>query len=423
MKVDPKAIVIGGGPAGLMAAERLSQRGFGIDLYDAMPSLARKMLLAGRGGLNLTHAEPLETFLDRYGEKRCQLESSIRTFGPGEIRNWAASLGIETFIGSSQRIFPDQMKAAPLVRAWLSRLRSQGVTIHVRHRWLGWTPAGELIFETPQGQKNVNADLIILALGGASWPQLGSDGLWQPLMIQKQIAVHPLRPSNCGFKRHWSAAFIDRMAGQPLKAIEGLVHCKDTGLTIRKRGECVISCEGLEGGVIYALSKHLREAIETSGTALLELDLCPDRSAEQIVEALSQPRQGLTLGRFLKRRINLADVKWQLIREVHPQVLNESPAVITRTIKSFGVALDSTYDMDRAISCAGGVCMNELNDDFMHERHDGLFVCGEMLDWEAPTGGYLLTACLATGYRVGDAAANWLERTFPAHTVSAHGGT
>lgn len=423
MKVDPKAIVIGGGPAGLMAAERLSQRGFGVDLYDAMPSLARKMLLAGRGGLNLTHAEPLETFLDRYGEKRCQLESSILTFGPGEIRNWAASLGIETFIGSSRRIFPDQMKAAPLVRAWLSRLRSQGVTIHARHRWLGWTPAGELIFETPQGQKNVNADLIILALGGASWPQLGSDGLWQPLMIQKQIAVHPLRPSNCGFKRHWSAAFIDRMAGQPLKAIEGLVHCKDTGLTIRKRGECVISREGLEGGVIYALSKHLREAIETSGTALLELDLCPDRSAEQMVEALSKPRHGLSLGRFLKRRINLADVKWQLIREVHPQVVNEAPAALTRTIKSLGIALDTTYDMDRAISCAGGVCMNQLNDDFMHERHDGLFVCGEMLDWEAPTGGYLLTACLATGYRVGDAAANWLERTFPAPTASAHGGT
>ena len=400
--------IIGGGPAGLMAAETASAAGLRVDLFDAMPTLGRKFLLAGRGGLNLSHAEPLETFLSRYRPTMDLIADPIRAFSPTRIRAWAESLGINTFVGSSQRIFPEEMKAAPLLRAWLRRLREQGVRIHARHRWIGFDQSHHhLLFSTPEGPLKVTADAIILALGGASWPHLGSDGSWQTLLTEQGISVHPLRSSNCGFKVNWDRHFIDRFEGTPLKSIAGSTLWQ--GEVFQQRSECVISQEGLEGGLIYALAGPLREAIEAKGHAVLTLDLLPDWSHEKIRIKLATPQGKLSQKNFLRRTLRLSDIKWGLLREVFKEELPRTPETLAQNLKALPIVVTAMMGIERAISSAGGIHLQELSKDLMLKRKPGLFCCGEMLDWDAPTGGYLLTACLATGRTAGLGAAHWLK--------------
>ncbi len=406
--------IIGGGPAGLMAAETASAAGIQVDLFDAMPSLGRKFLLAGRGGLNLSHAEPLDAFLNRYKPSQDLIADSIKAFPPSHIRAWAESLGVKTFVGSSQRIFPEEMKAAPLLRSWLRRLREQGVRIHARHRWIGFDQSHHhLLFSTPEGPLRVTADAIILALGGASWPHLGSDGGWQILMTEQGIGVHPLRSSNCGFKVDWDRHFIERFEGTPLKAVAGSTVWQ--GNVLQHRGEGVICQEGLEGGLIYALAGALREGIEAQGHAILTLDLLPDWSHEKIVMKLEAPRGKLSQKNFLRRTLRLSDIKWGLLKEVFKEKLPISPEALANSLKALPIVVTDMMAIERAISSAGGIDLEAFSKDLMLKRMPGLFCCGEMLDWDAPTGGYLLTACLATGRCAGFGAARWLKTV----TVSA----
>jgi len=406
--------IIGGGPAGLMAAETASAAGIRVDLFDAMPTLGRKFLLAGRGGLNLSHAEPLDAFLSRYKPSRDLIADAIKAFPPPHIRAWAESLGVKTFVGSSQRIFPEEMKAAPLLRSWLRRLREQGVRIHARHRWIGFDQSPHhLLFSAPEGPLRVTAEAIILALGGASWPHLGSDGSWQTLMTDQGMGVHPLRSSNCGFKVDWDRHFIERFEGTPLKAVSGSTLWRDN--VLQHRGEGVICQEGLEGGLIYALAGALRETIEVKGQAILTLDLLPDWSHEKIRMKLETPRGKLSHKNFLRRTLRLSDVKWGLLREVFKERLPLTPEALAKSLKALPIVVTETMEIDRAISSAGGIHLNEFSKDLMLKLMPGLFCCGEMLDWDAPTGGYLLTACLATGRTAGLGAAQWLKTP----TVSA----
>lgn len=396
------AAVIGAGPAGLMAAERLASAGARVTVHDRMPSVARKFLLAGRGGLNLTHSEPLDRLLPRYGEARLRLQSAISDWTPEALQAWCAGLGVETFVGSSGRVFPSSFKSSPLLRAWLGRLEQLGVTFALRRRWTGWTDDGRLAFDTPEGPIAVHADATILALGGASWPRLGSDGSWAPILADAGLSVTPLKPSNCGFEVAWSEIFSTRFAGQPIKraaiAFDGAFA----------RGEAVVTADGIEGGMIYALSSSLREAIARDGSALAIMDLRPDLSLEQLAEKLSRPRGKRSASTHLAKTAGLSPIAVGLLREAGP--LPDEAGAIAARIKAAPLRLLAPKPIARAISSAGGVGFDEIDDTFMLRKRPGVFVAGEMLDWEAPTGGYLLQACFSTGVATGDAAARWLAR-------------
>jgi uncharacterized flavoprotein (TIGR03862 family) len=398
-----RVAVIGGGPAGLMAAEVLAKRSVAVDVFDAMPSVGRKFLLAGKGGLNLTHGEPLAHFIPRYGARAGVLAQRLQEFGPAELRQWAAALGVGTFVGSSGRVFPTDLKAAPLLRAWLHRLRGQGVQFHMRHRWLGWADDGTLRFDTPQGPVQHNPAATVLALGGASWPQLGSDGHWWPWLQARGARLAPLQPSNCGFDVGWSAHFSSRYAGEPLKSVamtfEGW----------RQRGEFVVTAGGVEGSLVYAASRALREHIAAHGQAIFELDLLPDRSLDWVRTELTHPRGPRSLSTHLKTRLNLSGVKAGLLWEQVPKADQSDPAKLAAMIKALPITVRAARPIAEAISSAGGVCFDGLDDALMLRALPGVFCAGEMLDWEAPTGGYLLTACFATGQRAGQGAGDWVD--------------
>ncbi len=399
-------VIIGGGPAGLMAAEAAVAAGVTVDLYDAMPSVGRKFLLAGKGGLNLTHSEPMESFLSRYGASRAFIEPSIRSFTPSALQAWALGLGVETFIGTSGRIFPVDLKAAPLLRAWLRRLRQSGVQFHVRHRWCGWNEQGRLRFITAEGMSLVQADSVVLAMGGGSWPQLGSDGEWVKILSERQVPIVPMKPANCGFDVRWSEHFRTRFAGHPVKTVALVVRATD-GTAIRHMGEFVVTANGLEGGIVYMGSAAVREMIAAEGTATVWLDLTPDRMLKQLTQDLSRPRGKRTVATHLKRCAGITGVKAGLLREVVPNDVFTDPARLAAAIKSLPLTLLAPRPIEEVISTAGGLSFEALDGNFMVRSLPGVFCAGEMLDWEAPTGGYLLTACLATGRLAGGKAAQW----------------
>jgi len=414
-----RVLVIGGGPAGLMAAESLSAAGVAVDLYDAMPSVGRKFLLAGRGGLNLSHAEPVESFLSRYGKRREALAPLLNGFGATQVQSWAASLGVTTFIGSSGRIFPSDLKAAPLLRAWLHRLRhpvtGPGVQFHMRHRWLGWAEAGQgdptaVRFDTPNGVVEAAADALVLALGGASWARLGSDGAWVPTLKARAVDVAPLRPSNCGFDvgGGWSPHFQERFAGQPFKSV-ALMATDGDGLLLRRKGEFVATASGIEGSLVYAFSSLLRDAIERNGQAELWLDLLPDIPPARVLAEVGHPRGSRSLSSHLKSRLGIDGIKAAILYERLGAARMQDPAALSAGIKRLPLLLCAPRPLDEAISTAGGVRFEGLDDRLMVKGLPGLFCAGEMLDWEAPTGGYLLTACLATGQRAAQGVLAFLQ--------------
>lgn len=400
--------VIGGGPAGLMAAEAAVSEGMQVDLYDAMASVGRKFLLAGKGGLNLTHSEALEPFLSRYGARRAQLAPLINSFGPDALRHWAHDLGVETFVGTSGRVFPSDLKSAPLLRAWLRRLRKAGVHVHARHRWQGWDAEGRLQFMAPQGPQTVRYGAVILALGGGSWPKLGSDAAWVPILAERKVSIAPLLPANCGFDVKWTDHFRAKFAGHPVKTV-GIVVKTASGEVLRRQGEFVITETGIEGGVIYAVSSALREVIAAKGVATIRLDLSPDRDVKRLMKDLSQPRGKRTMATHLERRAGIAGVKAGLLREIVPKEEFTDPVRVAAAMKSLPLRLLSTRPLEEAISTAGGVSFKALDTRLMIRNLPGVFCAGEMLDWEAPTGGYLLTACFASGRAAGLGAAAWLK--------------
>jgi len=393
--------IVGGGPAGLIAAETLARAGIAVTIYDRMPSLGRKFLMAGRGGLNLTHSEPLDAFLGRYGEARERLAPMIERFPPDALRSWAEELGQECFVGSSGRVFPKALKASPLLRAWLKRLDSLGVQMTLRHDWRGWSDTGALRFDSPDRAIEVQPEATILALGGASWPRLGGTGSWSAFLTARGIPVHPFKPANCGFRVDWSPLMVERFAGFPVKPLGLSFQGKSV------RGEAMITASGIEGGGIYALSAALRDAIERDDKAELTLDLAPDRSLEDVAARLAQPRRAQSLSNVLKRQLKLSPVAIALIHEAR-RYPPEDPNALARLIKATPLTLVGTQAIDRAISSAGGVALEALTDDLMIKQLPGVFVAGEMLDWEAPTGGYLLQACFATGVTAAEGTLAWL---------------
>ncbi len=399
-----RVAIIGGGPAGLMAAEVLSQAGLAVDLYDAMPSVGRKFLLAGVGGMNITHAEDFDPFVGRYRERAAALRPLLEAFSPEQLRAWIHGLGIDTFVGSSGRVFPTDMKAAPLLRAWLHRLREAGVRIHTRHRWLGWEPDGSLRLNGPQGELRVAADAVLLALGGGSWARLGSDGAWVQELGARGVIAAPLRPANCGFDvAAWSPHLRERFAGAPLKTVSLALP----GAAPR-RGEFVITATGIEGSLVYALSAEIRQAIEQHGSATVALDLLPDHSLERITRALSKPRGSDSQARHLKRQLRLEGVKAALLRELTDEATRQRPEALAGAIKALPITLLRPRPLDEAISTAGGVPFEALDEGLMLRQLPGVFCAGEMLDWEAPTGGYLLTACFASGRAAARGMLSWL---------------
>ncbi len=397
-----RVAVIGGGPAGLMAAEAAAGVGAHVTLYDHLPSVGRKLLIAGKGGLNLTHAEDPARFIARYGARRTEIGHLLGEFGPAEVRAWAHDLGIDTIVGTSQRVFPADLKAAPLLRAWLRRLRALGVVFEMRHRWSGWTADGALRFATAGGERVASADATVLALGGASWPRLGSDGQWVTLLTARGIDIQPLRPANCGFECAWSPHFAARFAGAPVKSV---VVSIATGR--RAAGEFMITQYGVEGGAIYALSAALRDAVEASGEVVLDVDLAPQRDLDRLVADLARARGPRSVATQLRRAAGIEGVKAGLLREVLPRAAFDDPARVARTIKRLGLRLTAARPIEEAISSAGGVPFEALDEHSMLRALPGVFCAGEMLDWEAPTGGYLLTACLASGRAAGRGAAQW----------------
>ena len=400
-----RVVIIGGGPAGLMAAERLAEvNGVQVEIFDAMPSFGRKFLMAGKGGMNITHAEPLPDFIARYAQRAGQIAPLLELFGPQALRDWIHGLGIETFIGTSGRVFPTEMKAAPLLRAWLHRLRGQGVRFHVRHRWLGWDDDGSLRFATPDGEIAVPAAATVLALGGGSWAKLGSDGRWVDLLRAAGVPVAPLQPANCGFDVAWSAHFRERFAGHPVKPVLG--SCGQ----LRQQGEFNITDSGIEGGLVYALAAPLRDALLAGEVAELHLDLAPGRSLERLRADLAKPRGRDSLANHLRRRLGIEGVKAGLLRELCPPEVLTAADRLAAAIKALPLPVTATRPIDEAISTAGGVRFEALDATLMLRDRPGVFVAGEMLDWEAPTGGYLLTACFASGHRAGSGAADWLRR-------------
>jgi uncharacterized flavoprotein (TIGR03862 family) len=399
--------VIGAGPAGLMAAEVLAQTGAQVTIYDAMPSVGRKFLMAGRGGLNLTHSEPLPKFLARYREAMPHLAAAIEAFPPQALRDWSEALGQPTFVGSSGRVFPKAFKASPLLRAWLRRLDGTGVRLLPRHRWTGWDNNARLLFQTPEGQRAVEARAAILALGGASWPRLGSDGSWVDVLAAKGVKISPLRPANSGFTVAWSDIFRGRFEGQPLKG----VALNFGGQQVR--GEAIVTRTGVEGGAIYALSADLREAILHDGEAMPTIALRPDLATDELAAKLSMPKGKQSFSNFLRKATNLSPVAIGLLQEAAKasgQSLSSLPPTdLARLINAVPLRLTGIAPLARAISTAGGIAFDELDDNFMLRRLPGIFAAGEMLDWEAPTGGYLLQASFATGVAAGKGALKWLD--------------
>jgi uncharacterized flavoprotein (TIGR03862 family) len=395
--------VVGGGPAGLMAAETLADAGVAVELFDAMPSVGRKFLLAGKGGLNLTHSEALPAFVTRYGARSAQVAHWLELLSPQALRDWAAGLGVDTFVGSSGRVFPQDLKAAPLLRAWLHRLRERGVRLHMRHRWLGWNAAGALRFTSPLGERLVHARATVLALGGASWPRLGSDGAWVPWLREAGVDVAPLRPANCGFEIAWSAHLRERFAGAPIKPVSLRFG------SFERQGEFVLSEYGVEGSLVYAASALLRDAIERDGHATFTLDLLPAFDAARVAREAAHPRGSRSLASHLKSRLGLAGAKMALLHEVLPREALADPARLAAAIKALPLTLTAPRPIAEAISSAGGVKLEALDEQLMLQARPGVFCAGEMLDWEAPTGGYLLQASMASGRVAGRGAACWLR--------------
>ena len=423
-----RVAVIGGGPAGLMAAEALASGGVQIDVYDAMPSVGRKFLMAGKGGMNITHSEPLEAFLGRYGTRREQIAALLDMFGPDALRAWLHKLGVETFVGSSGRVFPTDMKAAPMLRAWLHRLRESGVRFHMRHKWVGWdasdgagdegtrntergnSPQQTLLFMTPTGEQQVRADAVIFALGGGSWPRLGSDAAWVPLMTARDVPVAPLLPANCGFDANWSDYFRERFAGQPVKPVSITLIDKD-GNAQHRQGEFVVTETGIEGSLVYALSAAIRERILTDGEVTIMLDLAPALTAQRVLDEVTRPRGSRSMSTHLQSRIGLGGVKLGLLHEALSKEAFADTALLAQTIKALPLKLVRPRPIEEAISSAGGVPFEALDARLMIGHVPGAFCAGEMLDWEAPTGGYLLTACFASGLAAGRGALAYLADT------------
>lgn len=400
--------IIGGGPAGLMAAEVANAAGLTVDLFEAKGSVGRKFLIAGKGGLNLTHGESRPGFDTRYRERTPHIARWLDAFDREALRAWAREYGVETYVGSSGRVFPMDRKAAPLLRGWVRRLRERGVRFHVQHRWLGWDDDSRLRFDTPDGERYIRAQASVLALGGASWPQLGSDGAWVATLAGRGIDIAPLRPSNCGFDIGWSEHLATRHAGAPLKPV--IAHWQDIdGAMHALQGECVLTTTGIEGSVIYALSADLRECILRDGETMLWLDLAPGRDAERLRCDLEKPRGKRSLGEHVRRQTGLDAVKVALLHEALPRETMTDFARVTSTIKRLPLTLRSARPVAEAISTAGGVRLEALDDTLQSKIMPGVFFAGEMLDWEAPTGGYLLTACFASGLIAGRGAAAYIK--------------
>ena len=405
----PGIAIIGGGPAGLMAAETARAAGIDVDVFDAMGSVGRKFLIAGKGGLNLTHAEPRPAFDARYRERARDIGEWLDDFDADALRTWASGFGIDTYVGSSGRVFPNDRKAAPLLRGWVRRLRESGVRFHVQHRWLGWGDAGTLRFATPDGERRFDAPATILAMGGGSWPQLGSDGAWVAPLAAAQIDIAPLQAANCGFDIDWSAHLSERFAGSPLKPV--IAHWLDASGTEQSlQGECVLTQAGIEGSVIYAISADLRECITRDGEAMLWLDLAPGRDIERLRQALAKPRGKRSIGEHLRRQTGLDAAKIALVFETLGRDAGHDIDLLAKTIKRLPLKLLRARPIDEAISSAGGVRLEALDDALMLRAMPSVFSAGEMLDWEAPTGGYLLQACFASGRRAGRGAVAWLGK-------------
>lgn len=411
-----QAIVIGAGPAGLMAAQVMAQAGLAVHVYDAMPSVGRKFLLAGKGGLNLTHSEPLPIFETRYGAAHSQVAPWLKNFGPERVRAWAKGLGVDTFVGSSSRVFPVEMKAAPLLRAWLHQLRGLGVLFSMRHRWTGWGDApnqkpSQWRFDTPHGEQVVQSDVTVLALGGASWPRLGSDGAWVPWLAARAVSVKPLAPSNCGFdvQGGWSTHFSERFAGQPFKSV-AITFTDANGQALTRKGEFVATASGVEGSLIYTASASLRDTIAQRGSATFQLDLLPDKPLERVLADVAHPRGSRSLSSHLKSRLGIDGIKMALLYEALSKEAMNAPLLLAAAIKSLPITVSQTRPIAEAISSAGGVAFEGLDAGLMLAQLPGVFCAGEMLDWEAPTGGYLLTACFASGQQAGQAAAGWAHK-------------
>lgn len=401
------AIVIGGGPAGLMAAEALRGAGIEVDLYDRMGSVGRKFLVAGKGGLNLTHSDPFDTFVTRYGDRAREVGRWLARFDGEALRAWARGLGVESFVGSSGRVFPSDLKAAPLLRGWLRRLRASGVCFHANHRWLGWDKAGALRFAHAGTEVIAHADAVVLALGGGSWSVLGSDGGWVGMLAARGVDLAPLQPANCGFDVGWSEHFASRHAGAPIKPVV-MEWRADGGRTIRRQGEFVVSAHGIEGSLVYALGAELREAIARDGSAMIHLDLVPGREARRLAQDLAQPRGGRSFSEHLRRRAGIDGAKAGLLYEALPKKDWHDVDRVVAMLKSLPLTLLRPRPIDEAISTAGGVRFDAIDEALMLRSQPGVFVAGEMVDWEAPTGGYLLTACFASGLIAGEGAARWL---------------
>jgi len=401
--MNKSVTVIGGGPAGLMAAEVVSAQGVKVDVYDSMPSVGRKFLMAGKTGLNLTHSEPFEQFVSRYGDRRAQIEPLLKVFGPNQLRQWVQGFGIEIFVGTSGRVFPVGMKASPLLRAWLKRLDIAGVEFHLRHKWHGWNEDQSLKFSTPDGEKYIKTDAVVLALGGGSWSRLGSDGAWVDWLEQVGAKVTVLRPSNCGFDVTWSPHFRERFEGYPIKSV--VLSFGE----LRQQGEFIITKEGVEGSLIYAASALIRDEIYAKGRAIISLDLKPDRSLAWLAEKLSKPRGSRSMASYLEKTVGIKGVKAGLLREFVSKEDFTNVERLAHAIKDLRIPLLAPRPLDEAISSAGGVMFESLDKHLMLRTMPGVFCAGEMLDWEAPTGGYLLTACFSTGYAAGNGVLKWLE--------------
>ena len=404
----PQVAIIGGGPAGLMAAEVLSIGGIQVDVYDAMPSFGRKFLQAGVGGLNITHSEAYDIFCTRYGNRQLAMKPMLDLLPPNKLRAWVHELGIETFVGSSGRVFPTQMKAAPLLRAWLHRLRSAGVHFHARHQWLGWNTDGSIRLVNPQGEMALKPQALILALGGSSWPQLGSDGAWLPWLQERAISIAPLQSSNCGFEVVWSEHLRNKFSGSPLKSV-ALTFTDTLGRVETRKGEMVISQHGVEGSLIYAFSQKLRDCINQRGSATFTLDLTPEKNAERVWAEVSHPRGSRSLSSHLQSRAGLIGIKVALLHEVLSKEQFADAQTLAATIKALPITVHATRPIAEAISTAGGVRFENLDDKLMLTQLPGVFIAGEMLDWEAPTGGYLLNGCLATGLCAGMGVLDWVK--------------